>query len=237
MAPGELATHAHGRQPSYGEHALQLLLVTAVEVWLLHVYRAQKGLEVSHEQQGAMRVVASQQVWVMQGCKQVDLHARQPPSLACCHAHCGLQAHTASMPAPHSATGPTSTQHQPPPLNEDAPTAPTAAPGERGSTAPVVPHPGMSKASVAAWAGAAGFGVPVDVSTVMQNPVYTKEYMEGVKPVHIPPKEVLFGVWGFGHEALRAAAVGASVTSKSLTKGFNSTLLAAATCARAVSPQ
>lgn len=33
-------------------------------------------------------------------------------------------------------------------------------------------------------------GVPVDVSAVMHNPVYSKEYMEAIKPVHVPPKEV-----------------------------------------------
>lgn len=50
---------------------------------------------------------------------------------------------------------------------------------------PLVPHPGMSKAS---WGRA--MGVPVDVSAVMHNPVYSKEYMEAIKPVHVPPKEV-----------------------------------------------
>lgn len=67
--------------------------------------------------------------------------------------------------------------------------AATAAETVKGSgidgSQPLAPHPGMSQAS---QGGA--MGVPVDVSDVMRNPVYNKEYMESIKPVHVPPKEV-----------------------------------------------
>jgi hypothetical protein len=48
-------------------------------------------------------------------------------------------------------------------------------------------------------------GVPVDVSVVMQNPVYSKEYMDAIKPVHLPPKEVSLAAgitsWGVLRQA------------------------------------
>lgn len=50
----------------------------------------------------------------------------------------------------------------------------------------VQPHPGMKHAP---W----GKNVPTDVAAVMRHPVYTREYMESIKPHHLPPKEVSTG--------------------------------------------
>jgi len=69
----------------------------------------------------------------------------------------------------------------------------------------------MSKASIAAWAGAAG--VPIDVSAVMQNPVYSKEYMESVRPVHIPPQEM--------HQRLAFATITAMRKSFDIATGYH----------------
>jgi len=38
-----------------------------------------------------------------------------------------------------------------------------------------------------------GKNVPTDVAAVMRHPVYTREYMESIKPHHLPPKEVCTG--------------------------------------------
>lgn len=72
----------------------------------------------------------------------------------------------------------------------------------------IAPHAGMSNASIEAWAGAAG--VPIDVSAVMYTPVYSKEYMESIRPVHIPPKEVRQGLTCGGVSVSKCMAVRSS---------------------------
>eukprot|EP00879_Flechtneria_rotunda_P007838 GHRR01008214.1.p1 GENE.GHRR01008214.1~~GHRR01008214.1.p1 ORF type:complete len:308 (+),score=120.42 GHRR01008214.1:590-1513(+) len=49
----------------------------------------------------------------------------------------------------------------------------------------IAPHPGLQGVTVAAQVAGV---LPPDVHTVMKNPVYEKEYLESVKPQHLPPK-------------------------------------------------
>lgn len=114
--------------------------------------------------------------------------------------------HTASMPEADSAKHPSAS---PDAAATDTITTTSAAAASKHQ--PIAPHPGMSKSSVAAWAGAAG--VPVDVSAVMQNPVYTKEYMESIKPLHITPKEL--------HQRLAFATITAVRKTFDLATGYH----------------
>jgi hypothetical protein len=117
--------------------------------------------------------------------------------------HCSVgahaQVHTSSTQAAHSVlstTRPDSTLAGHPSAPHDAAAADTNHTHHQVDTSAsavrqpesIAPHAGMSKASIAAWAGAAG--VPIDVSAVMHTPVYSQKYMESIRPVHIPPKEV-----------------------------------------------
>lgn len=77
------------------------------------------------------------------------------------------------------------------------PTQDGAAAGEQSSSSSsttssdhAAPLPSGSNVLKTPWLTVNHPAVPVDVKGVMQHPVYTREFMESIKPHHVPPKEV-----------------------------------------------